>query len=161
MVAENDLIAKTLFSLLYWTGMRIGEALALTKSDIDLDDGIISINKSYTRFEKEDNISPTKTPKSVRKISIHKELVELMREYMDKLPYLMPNDRLFELSKHTTRKLLQKYAKQANVKSIRVHGLRHSHASLLIELGFSPLLISQRLGHEKLDTIESIIKNNN
>ena len=81
----------------------IGEALALTKSDIDLDNGIISINKSYTRFEKEDNIYPTKTPKSVRKISVHEELVELMKEYMDKLPYLMPNDRLFELSKHTTR----------------------------------------------------------
>lgn len=149
---EKDLIAKTLFTLLYWTGMRIGEALALTKSDIDLDSGIISINKSYTRFDKEDNIYPTKTPKSTRKITIHSELVELLKEYTDKLPYLELSDRLFELSKHTARALLQKYSKQANVKPIRVHDLRHSHASLLIELGFSPFLIAQRLGHEKIET---------
>lgn len=45
-----------------------------------------------------------------------------------------------------------KYCKKANVKKIRIHDLRHSHASLLIELGFSPLLISERLGHENIET---------
>lgn len=60
------------------------------------------------------------------------------------------DERLFNLSKVTARQSLYKYAKKAGVKQIRIHDLRHSHASLLVELGFSPLLIAQRLGHEKL-----------
>ncbi len=150
--AENDILSKTLFTLLYWTGMRVGEALALTKNDIDFENGTVAINKSYTRLNREDKITPPKTPKSNRKISIHKELVELLQEYINKLPYLEPSDRLFEISKISVRTRLNKYAKKANVNPIRVHDLRHSHASLLIEIGFSPLLIASRLGHENIQT---------
>ena len=152
IINDDDVCFKTLFSTLYWTGMRIGEALALTKSDIDIEKRTININKSFSRINKEDLITPPKTPKSNRKISIHKELADLLNEYINKLPYLADDERLFNLSKVTARQSLYKYAKKAGVKQIRIHDLRHSHASLLVELGFSPLLIAQRLGHEKIET---------
>ncbi len=56
------------------------------------------------------------------------------------------------LNKYSLGKALKRAAAAAGVKTIRVHDLRHSHASLLIELGFSPLLISERLGHENIET---------
>lgn len=152
IINDDDVCFKTLFSTLYWTGMRIGEALALTKSDIDIEKRTININKSFSRINKEDLITPPKTPKSNRKISIHKELADLLNEYINKLPYLADDERLFNLSKVTARQSLYKYAKKAGVKQIRIHDLRHSHASLLVELGFSTLLIAQRLGHEKIET---------
>ena len=74
----------------------------------------------------------------------------MLQDYIQKL--YAPDLRLFfTLNKYSLNKRLKKTA-AAGVKTIRVHDLRHSHASLLIELGFSPLLISQRLGHEKVET---------
>ena len=61
------------FLLLYWTGMRIGELLALTYEDIDLEKRIISISKSYQRLDGKDIITPPKTPKSNRKITKEQE----------------------------------------------------------------------------------------
>lgn len=58
----------------------------------------------------------------------------------------------FQINKYSLNRKLKQAAQKAGVKAIRVHDLRHSHASLLIELGFSPLLISKRLGHEKIET---------
>ena len=142
-------VLKPYFLLFTGQVCVLGEALALTKSDIDIEKRTININKSFSRINKEDLITPPKTPKSNRKISIHKELADLLNEYINKLPYLADDERLFNLSKVTARQSLYKYAKKAGVKQIRIHDLRHSHASLLVELGFSPLLIAQRLGHEK------------
>lgn len=69
------------FMLLYWTGMRIGELLALTYEDIDLEKRIISISKSYQRLDGKDVITPPKTPKSNRKITIPPFLAEELKEY--------------------------------------------------------------------------------
>ena len=63
-----------------------------------------------------------------------------------------PSDRLFEYTKHYLQSEMDRGCKKSGVKKIRVHDIRHSHASLLIELGFSPLLISERLGHENVET---------
>ena len=73
------------FLLLYWTGMRIGELLALTYNDIDLEKRTISINKSYQRLDGRDIITPPKTPKSKRIVTIPPFLAEELRDYMSHL----------------------------------------------------------------------------
>ena len=73
-------------------------------------------------------------------------------DYIDSLYELQENDRLFPITKYYLEHEMQRGIKESGVKRIRVHDLRHSHASMLIELGFSPLEIANRLGHEKVET---------
>lgn len=136
----------------YWTGMRMGELLALNSKDIDLEKRTISITKSYQRLGKKDVITPPKTPKSKRVITIPEFLAADIKDYMDSLYDLQENDRLFPITKYYLEHEMQRGIKESGVKRIRVHDLRHSHASMLIELGFSPLEIANRLGHEKVET---------
>lgn len=140
------------FMLLYWTGMRIGELLALTYEDIDLEKRIISISKSYQRLDGKDVITPPKTPKSNRKITIPPFLAEELKEYCNHLYGIMPNERMFRFTKSYMEHEIVRGIKETGVKRIRIHDLRHSHASLLVELGFQPLAIAERLGHEKIET---------
>lgn len=145
-------VTKTIFEILFWTGIRVGELLALTLSDFDFNAQIVSINKSYTRLERSDLILEPKTPKSKRIITIPNSLCETIQEYLNMLYDYESDERLFNLSKHSIRKEMTRGCKLSGVKKIRLHDLRHSHASLLIEMGFSPLLISERLGHENIET---------
>ncbi len=66
------------------------------------------------------------------------------------------NDRLFPISKYVLQSDMREGIKKSGVKNIRIHDLRYSHASLLVEMGFSPLEISERLGHEKIETTLNI-----
>ncbi len=149
---ENKPASRTVFMVLYYTGMREGELLALTPADIDLDKKEIRINKSYQRIDKEDVITPPKTPKSNRTITINKKLCDCLQEYMDMCYELKSDDRMFPYTKNYLYHEMEKASKASGVKRIRIHDIRHSHASLLIEMGFSPLLIAERLGHEKVQT---------
>ena len=136
----------------YWTGMRMGELLALNSKDIDLEKRTITITKSYQRLGKKDVIPPPKTPKSKRVITIPEFLAADIKDYIDSSYELQENDRLFPITKYYLEHEMQRGIKESGVKRIRVHDLRHSHASMLIELGFSPLEIANRLGHEKVET---------
>lgn len=141
------------FMLLYWTGMRTGELLALTGNDIDFENKVISITKSYQRLDGKDIISEPKTAKGKRKITLPDFLVEELDEYVQKLYGYMPTDRIFHFTKHNLVHEMKRGVKLSGVKKIRLHDLRHSHASLLIsELGMPPLLVAERLGHEKIQT---------
>lgn len=140
------------FMILYWTGMRLGELLALTSADIDLDKHTISITKSYQRLGKKDVVTPPKTPKSKRLITIPEFLVADIKDYMDSLYEVQEDERLFPVTKYFLEREMQRGIKASGVKRIRIHDLRHSHASMLVELGFSPLEIADRLGHEKIET---------
>lgn len=142
----------TAFEVLYYTGMRIGELMALTTADIDFDAGTISVSKSYNRLNGEDIISPPKTPKSNRVIAAPAFLCEELQAYMGQLYGAEPTDRLFPFTKYFLEHEMKRGCSLSGVKKIRLHDIRHSHASLLIELGFSPLLIADRLGHEKVQT---------
>lgn len=139
------------FQVLYWCGIRLGELLALTKEDIDLEDRKIRINKSFQRIDKEDVITSPKTEKSNRIVDIPDFLAEELRTYIIKFYDLSNTDRLFPLSKTHLHNELKNGAKKAGIKRIRIHDLRHSHVSLLIEMGFSPLAIAERVGHESID----------
>lgn len=148
----NKRLSYMAFMTLYWTGMRLGELLALNPKDVDLEKRTISITKSYQRLGKKDVITPPKTPKSKRMITIPEFLAADIKDYMDSLYDLQEDDRLFPITKYYLEHEMQRGIKESGVKRIRVHDLRHSHASMLIELGFSPLEIANRLGHEKVET---------
>lgn len=148
----NKRLSYMAFMTLYWTGMRLGELLALNPKDVDLEKRTISITKSYQRLGKKDVITPPKTPKSKRVITIPEFLAADIKDYMDSLYDLQEDDRLFLITKYYLEHEMQRGIKESGVKRIRVHDLRHSHASMLIELGFSPLEIANRLGHEKVET---------
>ena len=148
----NKRLSYMAFMTLYWTGMRLGELLALNPKDVDLEKRTIVITKSYQRLGKKDVITPPKTPKSKRVITIPEFLVADIKDYMDSLYDLQEDDRLFPITKYYLEHEMQRGIKESGVKRIRVHDLRHSHASMLIELGFSTLEIANRLGHEKVET---------
>lgn len=139
------------FEMLYWCGIREGELLALTPADFDFNRGTVRINKSYQRLNGRDVITEPKTPKSNRVITMPDFLTEEMQEYIDRLYKIEPNDRLFEVSKNYLLHEMDRGSKAAGVKRIRIHDLRHSHISLLIQMGYSAVAIADRVGHESID----------
>ena len=110
--------------------MRIGELLALTYEDIDLEKRIISISKSYQRLDGKDVITPPKTPKSNRKITIPPFLAEELKEYCNHLYGIMPNERMFRFTKSYMEHEIVRGIKETGVKRIRIHDLRHSQQRL-------------------------------
>jgi integrase len=139
------------FEMLYWCGIREGELLALTPEDFDLENGTVSINKSYQRIKGRDVITDPKTPKSNRVIQMPDFLVEEMKDYMMRLYKIGPKDRLFEISKGYLYNEMTRGSRAAGVKRIRIHDLRHSHISLLIQMGYSAVAIAERVGHESIE----------
>ncbi|MDR2546358.1 MAG: site-specific integrase [Lachnospiraceae bacterium] len=139
------------FEMLYWCGIRLGELLALTPADFDFIKSTVSISKSYQRLNREDVITEPKTPKSNRVIKMPDFLRQEIQEYMKTLYGCEPGDRMFPISKSYLHHEMDRGAKQSGVKRIRVHDLRHSHVSHLIELGFSAVAIADRVGHESID----------
>ena len=139
------------FEMLYWCGIRMGELLALTPKDFDFEKQTLTINKSYQRLNGRDVITTPKTKKSNRVIKMSKFLCEEMQEYIGMLYEVNENDRLFPITKHYLHHEMDRGAKLAGVKRIRIHDLRHSAISLLIEMGFSALAIAERVGHESID----------
>ena len=152
LAVEDKPVSKAAFELLFWTGMRSGELLALTLNDFDFEAQTVSINKNYARMKDEDLILEPKTPKSKRVITIPPFLCDIIKDYASKLYDYKPDERLFQVTKYYLHHEMDRGCKKSKVKRIRIHDLRHSHASLLIEMGFSPLLISERLGHENIET---------
>ena len=142
-----------IFQTLYWTGLREGEFLALTPADIDFENRSISVSKSYQRLNSRDIVSTPKTAKSKRIVSIPEFLCSELKEYVQDM---RQDQRIFPYIKNDLRNFLRKVCSVTGVKVIRIHDIRHSHASLLIELGLSPKIIADRLGHEKIETTLNI-----
>ncbi len=136
------------FEVLYWCGIREGELLALTPADFDFDKGTLTINKSYQRLNGKDLITPPKTETSNRVIKVSQFLMDEMKDYLKMLYDIGENDRMFTVTKSGLHREMTRGAKEADIKRIRIHGLRHSHISLLIDMGFSAVAIADRVGHE-------------
>ncbi len=139
------------FEVLYWCGIREGELLALLPEDFDLSKGTLRINKTYHRTKGEDVITSPKTKQSYRIITVPAFLCEEIQEYLDMQYAPAPGQRLFPTSKGYLTRELQRGAKAAGLERIRVHDLRHSHVSLLIQMGFSAVAIAKRVGHKSID----------
>jgi integrase len=139
------------FEMLYWCGIREGELLALTSSDFDFAGSSVSINKSYQRLKGQDIITTPKTKKSNRIIKMSQFLCEEMQEYIKMFYSTGKDDRVFPVSKHYLKHEMERGCKETGVKRIRIHDIRHSHVSLLIDMGFTALAIADRVGHESID----------
>ena len=122
--------AYAIFMTLYYTGMREGELLALTPADVDLKKGTIRINKSFQKLNGEDVITSPKTPKSNRTVTIPGVLCDCLRDYMARCFELQPDDRLFPYGKTYLYREILRGCEKSGVKKIRVHDIRHSHASV-------------------------------
>ena len=139
------------FEILYWCGLRMGELLALTPADFNFETHTLRINKSYQRLHREDVITPPKTLKSNRTIKMPQFLCDEMQDYLKMLYEPKKDERIFTISKSYLHHEMNRGSKISGVKRIRVHDLRHSHVSLLINMGFTVLAIADRMGHESID----------
>ena len=139
------------FEILYWCGLRLGEMLALTPADFNFDNRTIRINKSYQRINGEDVITDPKTAKSKRIVNMPEFLCDEMKDYISSFYGIEDDDRIFQITKSYMHHEMDRGCKAANVKRIRIHDLRHSHVSLLINMGCSAVDIANRVGHESID----------
>lgn len=143
---------RTGLSILFWTGLRIGELLALRTDDIDLEARTLTVNKNFQTVDGKELIMDPKTQRSRRVIPLPEKLCDEIREYEAALYEPDPDDRLFPYTKSYFHKQMEKGCAAAGMEKIRLHDLRHSHAALLIRLGTPILLVSERLGHEDIQT---------
>ena len=123
---QNDLEAYTAFEILYWTGMREGELLALTAADIHTKQSEIAITKTYQRIQMKDIISTPKTEKSKRKIPIPKFLLQEILFYIHS-KNIKTNQRLFSHTKDYLYYKMKRGCSKTGVRKIRIHDIRHSH----------------------------------
>ena len=142
------------FQILYWTGIRCGELLALTISDFDLQKKTLHIDKNYQVVKGEEMITTPKTEKSNRIIDFPEFLCNEMEDYFSSLYKVDENSRIFTFTKSFLHHEMDRGSAKAGVKRIRLHDLRHSSCALLIELGYSPIQIAERLGHESVTITE-------
>lgn len=148
----DNQIAYVAFRVLFWTGIRIGELLALNYKDFDLNAKTVKITKSYQKIKGKDVITSPKTAKSTRTVGLPDFLVEDLEEYFERIYEVKEQIRIFPFAKDYFMRVLIKACKRTEVKKIRLHDLRHSHASLLVNMGLSTKAIADRLGHERIET---------
>lgn len=161
LIYKEDFYQHFLFIslwFLFMTGMRIGEATAIQWEDLDFETGVLSITKTlYYKNQSEYYFTEPKTQASIRQIVLDKMTLVLLKAWKNvqqkviKTSYVMSYNGI-PTQKHTISYAIDRYAKKAGVHRIRIHALRHSHASLLIQMGENPLIIKERLGHEDIET---------
>lgn len=120
----------------------------MTVKDFDFDENTININKLYQRIDREDIITSPKTHKAVRIVSMPKSVMEEAQNLIACTYGIRKEDRVFTFSKSFLHHEMIRGCKATGVKRIKVHALRHSAISLLIEKGFSVVDIGNRVGHE-------------
>ncbi|WP_102281903.1 site-specific integrase [[Lactobacillus] timonensis] len=138
------------------TGLRFAEALALTPQDFDFEKQLIVINKSWNYKEKVGHFQPTKNESSNRSVITDWKLMNQFRALVEKKekswPIFVPHkQRVFN---STVNNLLEKYCYKLDIPVISIHGLRHTHASLLLYDGVSIASVAQRLGHANTTTTQ-------
>lgn len=142
-----------LILLIAKTGLRFSEALALTPSDFDFSRQTLSVSKTWD-YKSNSGFTPTKNASSVRKVPLDWQLViqfsELMRE-KPKNSALFANGKVYN---STVNGVLARRCRKAGVPVISIHGLRHTHASILLFAGVSIASVARRLGHASMTTTQ-------
>lgn len=136
------------------TGMRFSEALALTPKDFDFSHQSLSISKTWD-YKGKGGFLPTKNKSSVRKIQIDWQTVvqfsELLKDLPTDKPIFVTKERVYN---STVNDILERHCNAAGVPVISVHGLRHTHASILLFAGVSVGSVARRLGHASMTTTQ-------
>ena len=143
-----------LILLIAKTGMRFSEAIALTPSDFDFSKQTLSINKTWN-YKGDGGFQPTKNKSSIRKIQIDWMIVSqfsvLLKGFQPDEPIFISKEAIYN---STINNVLERHCMKANIPVITVHGLRHTHASLLLFAGVSIASVAKRLGHSSMNTTE-------
>lgn len=144
----------TFFKTLYYLGLRLGECLALSPHDIDFDKNTVNINKNLTEKVKGKpfEIVAPKNISSYRVLEMPKQLASSLNNYIKQFnptTFLFGDEKPFATT--SLRRIYAQYLEISKVPKIRMHDFRHSHASLLIELGANIVLIAKRLGHTNIE----------
>lgn len=149
----TDLSWDWLILLIAKTGLRFSEALALTPGDFDFAHQMLSVNKTWN-YKGDGGFLPTKNHSSVRKVQIDWQTVmqfsEMLRTVQKDLPIFIQGS----VYNSTVNSILERHCKKANVPVISIHGLRHTHASLLLFAGVSIASVARRLGHSSMTTTQ-------
>ena len=136
------------------TGLRFSEALALTPNDFDFVHQSLSVNKTWD-YKEATGFLPTKNRSSVRKIQIDWQLVSqfagLLKGLLQDKPIFVVDKRVYN---STVNDILSRHCKAVNIPVISIHGLRHTHASLLLFAGVSIASVARRLGHSSMTTTQ-------
>ena len=135
------------------TGLRFSEALGLTPADFDFTHQTLSVNKTWD-YKRNTGFVPTKNTSSVRKVQLDWQLVMQLAGLVKNLPADEPvfvNGRMYN---STANSVLARHCRNAGVPVISIHGLRHTHASLLLFAGVSIASVSRRLGHASMTTTQ-------
>lgn len=150
----NDTVNWDWFILLVAkTGMRFSEALALTPKDFDLSHQVLSISKTWN-YKGDGGFLPTKNKSSVRKIQLDWQTVIQFAGLLKGLPEDEPIFVNKTVYNSTVNNVLAHHCKETNIPVISIHGLRHTHASLLLFAGVSIASVARRLGHSSMTTTQ-------
>jgi integrase len=155
---EEKLNYDWLILLIAKTGMRFSEALGVTPNDFDFKYQTLSVNKTWD-YKKNSGFVPTKNKSSNRKIKLDWQTATQFSGLVKGLP---PNDPIFIFGKDkkifstTVNDILERHCRNAGITVISVHGLRHTHASLLLFGGASIASVSKRLGHSNMATTQKV-----
>ena len=137
------------------TGLRFSEALGLTPDDFDFVHQTLSVNKTWN-YKNGGGFVPTKNASSVRKVQLDWQLTMQLSVLLKSLPGDKPIFVDGKVYNSTANGILARHCKQAGVPVISIHGLRHTHASLLLFAGVSIASVSKRLGHASMNTTQEI-----
>ena len=135
------------------TGLRFSEALAVTPKDFDFAHQVLSINKTWD-YKEGTGFLPTKNKSSVRKVAIDWQLIVQFSELVKGLPEGQPIFVHGKVYNSTVNDNLARHCAAAGVPTISIHGLRHTHASLLLFAGVSIASVARRLGHSSMNTTQ-------
>ncbi len=151
---DNEINWDWFILLVAKTGMRFSEALALTPKDFDFSHQSLSISKTWD-YKGKGGFLPTKNKSSVRKIQIDWQTVvqfsELLKNLPQDKPIFVTKERVYN---STVNDILERHCNAAGVPVISVHGLRHTHASILLFAGVSVGSVARRLGHASMTTTQ-------
>lgn len=163
---------EAFFRILAFTGLRRGEALALTWDDIDTNQGLLTVNKAVKRGENGQYVGSTKNESSVRTITIDDNTIKILKAWKAEqaktligfgFNAIQPNQYIFSKWKDNTplntmapRNALVKICKRFDLPMMNIHGFRHTHCSLLFEAGVPMKDVMERLGHSDIQTTMNI-----
>ncbi len=152
---EDKINKDWLILLIAKTGMRFSEALAITPNDFDFPHQMLSITKTWD-YKNDGGFLPTKNQSSIRKIQIDWQTVIQFSSLLKNLPedkpiFIKENDKIYN---STINDILERHCRKAEIPVISVHGLRHTHASILLFAGVSIASVAHRLGHSSMTTTQ-------
>lgn len=150
---NNEISWEWLILLIAKTGLRFSEALALTPADFNFSRQSISVSKTWD-YKGEGGFLPTKNQSSIRKVQIDWQTVIQFSQLIKDLQADQPIFVKGKVYNSTVNGVLERYCKKAEVPVISIHGLRHTHASLLLFAGVSIASVARRLGHSSMNTTQ-------